>query len=63
MTERSIGEDVVRDAAGKAVMWVPAIAGAILLGPLGIFLGLATSVAIMSSYCKSDSEKDQGRVK
>jgi hypothetical protein len=63
MTERSIGEDVVREVAGKAIMWVPAIAGALLLGPLGIFVGLTTSVAILSSCCKSGSEKDQGRLK
>jgi hypothetical protein len=44
------GESLVRDAAteltGKAIVWGPAIAGALLLGPAGVLLGLAASVAI-----------------
>jgi hypothetical protein len=63
MTERSFGEDVAREIAGKAIMWIPAIAGALLLGPVGVVLGLTTSVAILSSFCKNDSENDQGQVK
>jgi hypothetical protein len=47
------GESIVRDAvtelAGKAVMWIPAIAGTILLGPAGGLLGFAASVAIVTS--------------
>jgi hypothetical protein len=57
-TERTFGQEVVRDAAkevaGKAVMWVPAIAGALMLGPVGIFLGLATSVGIMTACSSKD---------
>ena len=42
----------------KAVMWVPSIAGAILLGPIGVVLGLAASVAIAVSV--SDSPPSSG---
>jgi hypothetical protein len=49
MAERNFGEELSKEMAGKAIMWGPAIAGALLLGPVGLALGLATSVAILSS--------------
>jgi uncharacterized membrane protein len=65
MAAKSFGEDFRDELTGKAVMWGPAIAGAVLLGPVGIALGLAASVAIVASggdnapqQSGSDSPKD-----
>ena len=49
MAGKSFGEEFGEEFARKAVMWGPAIAGAALLGPAGIVLGLLTSVATMTS--------------
>ncbi len=49
MTGRTFGEELSGELAGKAVMWGPSIAGALLLGPFGVLLGLAASVAIAAS--------------
>ncbi len=49
MAGKSFSEEFGEEFAGKAVMWGPAIAGAILLGPVGIALGLATSVVLVAS--------------
>ena len=49
MAGKSFSEEFGEEFAGKAVMWGPAIAGAVLLGPVGIALGLAASVAIVAS--------------
>lgn len=49
MAGKSFSEDLSNEITGKAVMWGPAIAGAVLLGPVGIALGLAASVAIVAS--------------
>ena len=49
MAATSFGEDFRDELTGKAVMWGPAIAGAVLLGPVGIALGLAASVALVAS--------------
>ncbi len=49
MARRNFGEDVAQELAGKALIWVPAIAGAVLLGPPGILLGLVTTGAIIAS--------------
>jgi hypothetical protein len=49
MAGRTVGEDVAVELAGKAVIWGPSIAGAILLGPVGFLLGVAASVAILAS--------------
>lgn len=49
MAGKSFGEEFRDELTGKAVMWGPAIAGAVLLGPVGIALGLAASVAIVAS--------------
>ncbi len=49
MAAKSFGEEFRDELTGKAVMWGPAIAGAVLLGPVGIALGLAASVALVAS--------------
>ena len=56
MAERTIGQEVAREAAGKAVMWIPAIASAIMLGPVGFFAGLVASVAILATCCTGDED-------
>jgi hypothetical protein len=47
MTERTYGEAVAGDLAAKAAIWGPAIAGGLLLGPVGVLLGLVTSASIL----------------
>jgi hypothetical protein len=49
MAGRTLGEDFRNEMAGKAVMWGPAITGAVLAGPVGFVLGLAASVVIVAS--------------
>ena len=49
MAEKTFGEAVATDLAVKAVIWGPAIAGAILLGPVGVLLGAAATVALVAS--------------
>jgi hypothetical protein len=49
MAERTLGEAVATDLAVKAVIWGPSIAGAILLGPVGVLLGAAATVALVAS--------------
>jgi hypothetical protein len=44
MAERSFVKDFWAESAGKALMWGPAIAGTMVLGPAGGVLGLAASV-------------------
>ncbi|MGH7173463.1 MAG: hypothetical protein ACRELG_24540 [Gemmataceae bacterium] len=57
MAERSIAAEfcgeVAKELTGKAIVWGPSIAGALLLGPVGIFLGLAASAGIVESICGS----------
>jgi hypothetical protein len=60
MAARSFSDDLRNEMTGKAVMWGPAIAGAILLGPVGIALGLATSVVLMASGDSSESASPKG---
>ncbi len=63
MSERSFGEEFSSELGkvlvGKAVMWGPSIAGVLLLGPIGLFLGLGASVAIVKSVC-DDSPSPSG---
>jgi hypothetical protein len=58
MAERTFGDDFRNEMAGKAVMWGPAITGAVLAGPVGFVLGLAASVVIVASG-SGDQPKDQ----
>ena len=63
----SFGDDLRNEMTGKALMWGPAIAGALVLGPLGFALGLATSVVLVasgnSSPPPSSSDHDAGERK
>jgi hypothetical protein len=49
MAAKTLGEAVATDLAVKAVIWGPSIAGAMLLGPVGLLLGAAVSVALVAS--------------
>jgi len=49
MAARSFGQAVATDLGAKAVIWGPAIAGTILLGPVGLLLGAAVTVALVAS--------------
>ena len=49
MAGKTFGGEFGGEMAGKAIMWGPALAGAVLLGPVGAFLGLAASVAFVAS--------------
>ena len=60
MAAKSFGEDFRDELSGKAVMWGPAIAGAVLLGPVGIALGLAASVAVIASGGDSPPQPSGG---
>jgi hypothetical protein len=52
MSGRELGEDAAKELTGKVVMWGPAIAGAILLGPAGVALGFTASVGIVASLSR-----------
>jgi hypothetical protein len=54
MTRRTFGEEMAGELVGKAVIWGPAIAGGLLLGPVGIAVGVATTVAIVCSGSSGD---------
>lgn len=58
MKERSIAEELGNELAGKAVIWGPAIAGGLALGPVGFAVGLVAAVAIVVS---GSSETPSGR--
>jgi len=49
MSAETLGEAVATDLAVKAVIWGPSIAGAMLLGPVGLLVGAAVSVALVAS--------------
>jgi hypothetical protein len=49
MAGTTFGEDFRNEMTGKAVMWGPAITGAVLAGPVGFVLGLAVSVVMVAS--------------
>jgi hypothetical protein len=49
MAAETLKEAFARDLAVKAVIWGPSIAGAMLLGPVGLLVGAAVSVAIVAS--------------
>lgn len=52
MAGRTFGEQVVQELAGKAVMWVPAIASSLCLGLFGMIAWLVTSVVMIASGSK-----------
>ncbi len=55
MARRTFGEEVTGELVGKAIIWGPSIAGALLAGPLGLLVGAAVAVAIVTSG--SDSSR------
>lgn len=63
MAGQSLVQDAATELTGKAVMWGPAIAGAMVLGPLGAVLGLAASVAIAAKVSSSLPSDDDGRAR
>ena len=60
MAAKTLGEAVATDLAVKAVIWGPAIAGAILLGPVGVLLGAAATVALVASGGGNSSQPSAG---
>jgi hypothetical protein len=60
MAARTLGEAVATDLTVKAVIWGPSIAGAILLGPVGLLLGPAALVAILASGGDNSSQPSAG---
>ena len=60
MAGTTFGEEFGGEMAGKAIMWGPALAGAVLLGPVGVVLGLAASVAIVASGNDNSSRASGG---
>ncbi len=57
MSRRTFGEDLAAELSVKAAVWGPGIAGAVLLGPVGILLGLVVSAAILTSGGGSDQSQ------
>jgi hypothetical protein len=49
MPAETVGKALATDLTVKAVIWGPSIVGAILLGPVGVLLGAAVSVALVAS--------------
>jgi hypothetical protein len=60
MAAKTLGEALATDLAAKAVLWGPSIAGAILLGPVGLLLGPAALVAILASGGDNSSQPSSG---
>jgi hypothetical protein len=60
MAGRTFGEDFRNEMTGKAVMWGPAITGAVLAGPVGFVLGLAASVVMVASGGGDNSSPPAG---
>jgi hypothetical protein len=58
MSQR-VGQELGEEFIRKAVVWTPPLAGGIILGPVGIAVGLAATVAVVCSGCLDDrSESD-----
>lgn len=60
MAARTLREAVATDLAVKAVICGPSIAGLILLGPVGVLLGAAISVAIAASGGDNSPQQSSG---
>ena len=54
MTGKSLGQEMAEELGRKAVVWGPPLAGGLLLGPVGIVIGMATTVAIVCSGSSGD---------
>jgi hypothetical protein len=60
MAAKSFGEGFRDELAGKAIAWAPAIAGALVLGPVGIALGFLTTVALVASGSNGSPSPREG---
>ena len=64
MSEKSFGREYVETLIGKAVVWGPPIAGAIILGPPGFAIGKAAAVAIaIAASGGNDAAPNESRSK
>lgn len=62
MAAKSFEQEVAEELAGKAVMWGPAVAGGLVLGPVGALLGAIASVVIVASGSSASREgEDQSK--
>jgi hypothetical protein len=55
MYRPSLEENVAENCSAKAALWGSAVAGAVLMGPLGIVVGAAAAAAIICSGSSDDS--------
>jgi hypothetical protein len=61
---KSFQQEVAEEMAGKAMMWGPAVAGGLALGPVGAVLGAIVSVVIVASGSSASREgEDQSKHK
>jgi len=60
MTGKSYGQEVAEKLVRKAVVWGPPIAGGLLLGPVGVMIGVATTAAIVGSGSSGDGSASHG---
>lgn len=61
MFRPGLGEDVTKNSAAKAAIWGSAVAGGVVMGPVGMVVGAATAAAaaiIYSGICDDRSESD-----
>ena len=58
MATQSFGDDFRDECAKRAIMWVPAIAGALVFGPVGIAAGIVASVVMVASGSGGNSGSD-----
>jgi hypothetical protein len=56
---KSFQEEVAEELAGKAMMWGPAVAGGLALGPLGALLGAIVSAVIVTSGSSASRESEE----
>jgi hypothetical protein len=60
MSGKSFGEEYAGELVGKAATWGPAIAGGLLLGPVGIMVGIAATAAVVCSGSSGDGSASHG---
>ena len=56
MAAKSFQQEVAEELAGKAMIWGPAIAGGLALGPVGALVGAIVSVVIVASGGSASGE-------
>jgi hypothetical protein len=56
----TLREAFARDLTVKAVIWGPSIAAMMLLGPVGLLVGAAASVAIVASGGDNSAQSPSG---